>query len=190
MCRPPWTKRNKSPVVGFTTSIRIIRVNHGDVSRRALGRFLAPDHIAFRHGPRCVYGPPTSSQLVSRISFFSPPLFSRSYSPLHCTALPSLYFSLHLHFITSRFFLPPYLVHESIRFHMRWLWANLLKRLMLEVSGEYFKLSCFFFIISDSYLFYVSLFQIIIRRRIASILKFSIIIIRVRKILSLVLLNF
>lgn len=125
----------------------------------------------------------------SDILFF-PPLFSRSYSPLHCTALPSLYFSLHLHFITSRFFLPPYLVHESIRFHMRWLWANLLKRLMLEVSGEYFKLSCFFFIISDSYLFYVSLFQIIIRRRIASILKFSIIIIRVRKILSLVLLNF
>jgi len=49
--------------VGFTI---LIRDSHRDESARI--RAMYPDHIAFHYGPRCAFGPPTSLQLVSRIS--------------------------------------------------------------------------------------------------------------------------
>lgn len=81
-------KSNAAPLqilrAGFTI---LIRDSHRDESERI--RTMYPDHIAFHYGPRCASGPPTSLQLVSRISS-SPTL---SLSPSLFLFLP---FSLYL----------------------------------------------------------------------------------------------
>lgn len=70
-------KSNAAPLqilrVGFTI---LIRDSHRDESERI--RTMYPDYIAFHYGPRCASGPPTSLQLVSRIS--SSPTLSLSLS--------------------------------------------------------------------------------------------------------------
>lgn len=70
-------KSNAAPLQilrdGFTI---LIRDSHRDESERI--RTMYPDHIAFHYGPRCASGPPTSLQLVSRIS--SSPTLSFSLS--------------------------------------------------------------------------------------------------------------
>lgn len=63
--RLPWRKRYKSSRPDLWFRFRLtMEMYHG----LPLVGFCS-DHIAFRHGPRCVYGPPTTLQLVSRISF-------------------------------------------------------------------------------------------------------------------------